>query len=292
MKKVVTPATSANLGPGFDILGLALCLYNTFSFAYCNEYQLVNFQECYNNKENLIIKSYEYVLNCEKVPVVPLYIEQEANIPISRGLGSSSSLIIAGVKIANEVLNRRLSKEKLLYYATILEGHPDNVAPCLYGGLVACKIIDSNKSIINKYQVDKSLKFLLFIPEYELKTAKAREVLPKEFTLKDIANNYRNLLILLKGLESGDETLLKTGIEDFIHTKYRKNLIKDYELLSTLLDKYTICHTISGAGPTVIAITKTYKKELFSKAKELHFTPLELNIDNKGAFIYEWLYNN
>ena len=181
MKIIRTFATTANIGPGFDAFGLCLDLYNDYSFEISSKYIIEGFDERFSDpKNNLIIQSYEKVFEVLNEPIIPIkLVELVQSIPTSRGLGSSASCILAGVLIANDILHNgnALSDDLIFQIASSIEGHPDNIAPLLFGGLTCS--FKNDKYYTVKSEVSNRLKFTLCIPAFELKTADARKVLPK-----------------------------------------------------------------------------------------------------------------
>lgn len=282
MKIVRTFATSANIGSGFDCLGICFDIYNEYAFEESNQYQLVGFEEEFQNpNNNLIIKSYEKVfehLN-HKIKYIKLKVITQ-NIPISRGMGSSASCIVTGVLIANEVLNNPLTKDEIFNLATKLEGHPDNVAPLIYGGLVSSYKADLYYPI--KYQISNKLNFILFVPPFKLSTEDARRALPKQVSIKDATNNIANCLATIKGLEDGNIDLLIKSNNDLLHEPYRLPLIKDSSLIKQLAKENNASCYISGAGPTLLIICQNDLEITLPTWKKLIVNP-----NQKGAYIYE-----
>jgi len=288
MFKVFTPATTANIGSGFDILGLALQIYNEFEVESSNKYEFINFEKKYcHPNSNLIISTYRYVCKQLNELEVPFKLTINQNIPNSRGLGSSSSCIVAGILIAEKIFNTYISDSDKLQYATTLEGHPDNVAPCLFGGLVGSYLFDEH-IFKSHYPINEKLNIYLAIPNFKLSTKLARSVLPENITFHNSVANSSNILVLLKGLETGDEILIEKGIQDYLHTAYRSSLIKDYEDVKRIINSNT---TISGAGPSLLTITSHSLniEEIQNKLDKLDTNWLfkKIDIDTKGAYIYE-----
>jgi homoserine kinase len=288
MFKVITPATTANIGSGFDILGLSLNIYNEFEVERSEKYEFFNFEEKYCDPDNnLIIESYRYVCKQLKEIEVPIKLTINQNIQNSRGLGSSSSCIVAGILIAEKIFKTFITDNEKLQYATILEGHPDNVAPCLFGGLVASHLF--NKGIFKShYPFNENLNIYIAIPDFQLSTQLARSVLPKKISLKNCIDNSSNILVLLKGLETSDECLVEAGIKDYLHTSYRSPLINDYDKVKNIINSNT---TISGSGPTMLTIT-SHNLNISSIQNQLNeldnkWEFLKVEIDNRGAFINE-----
>ena len=264
MFRIKTPATSANLGPGFDLLGIALNLFNEFEIVETNHFKFVNFQYRYANEHNLIIKAYKEVFTYLNLKIIPIEIKQIKNdIPNSRGLGSSASCIACGIVAANTILNKPLNKKELLKIASQLEGHPDNVAPCLFGGLIACREFRQEISYYN-YPVSKKLRIYLLIPDFKLKTSEARAVLPNKINHHDSVKNSANLLFLLQALKAENQEVLNEVIVDYLHSNYRQKLIAEYQEIRELFKDKAV--TISGAGPSILVLS--YQKIQVSQIRK------------------------
>lgn len=255
MLEINVCATSANLGIGFDCLGLALNLKNSFTFEKSDCFSYVGFDLKYANDDNLVKKAYEYTFNLAKKDVVPVKIGFKGNIPIARGLGSSSSLIVAGVFAANYYLGNIFNKDELFQICVKLEGHPDNVAPAIYGGFAASYEVDDDYKVIN-YPVSNDLLFNIIIPPFEVKTSEARAVLPKNVSYSDAVWNLSRMIHLPKALIDGDVNLLNDLLIDKLHEPYRSKLILDFdEIKEEVLSKKS-CLVISGSGSTLLVISK------------------------------------
>ena len=286
MLNIRVPATSANLGPGFDTLGIALSLYNEYEVELSDTLNILNDQKGYNPIDNLFYKTYKYTTKQFNIDNEITVNFKNINIPISRGLGSSSSLIIAGIMAANELNKLKLTKKQILDIATTIEGHPDNVAPCIYGGLTINMMIDENNQkrvISNKIDIVDDIHFTVIIPNYKTNTEEARKILPKELPLPKVIENTSHALLLINALKNNDLQNLNLFINDNIHVPYRKELIKDYDSIKELCYKNGAKgFTISGSGPTMLVISN---EENFSKkiALEGEYKILDLKIDNEGA---------
>ncbi len=282
MKIVRTYATSANLGPGFDAFGICLNLYNEYGFEKSNNYEIVNFDERFLNPlDNLIIQSYETVFNHLNKNIIPIKLIQiTQNIPTSRGLGSSASCIVSGVMIANDILNNILTIDEIFQIASSIEGHPDNVAPLIYGGLTCS--FKNEKFYTVKCSCSDLFKFTVCIPSFELKTSVARSVLPKSISMADAVSNISHSVALIKALEFGDIALLKAANIDKLHQDYRFPLINDSDYFRSISNDLNATCMISGAGPTILLISKD---SLNIKYKD--WLIIEQKVNNKGAYIYE-----
>ena len=250
MIKYKVPATSANLGIGFDCLGIALSLYDYFEIEESDKFILDGFISN-DIKNNLFIEAYKKACRYKKDKVVPLKVKLKADVPISRGLGSSSCMIVGGIYAYNILHNNCLSKKEMLELATAIEGHPDNVAPCIYGGLC---ISSDNKTTMLK--VSNKWRFGIWIPPYEVKTSEARKVLPTSYSREDIVSNIANAIKGIKALETFDLDNISSLNKDKIHEPYRKTLIKDFKKYEKLAyQNGAKAFLISGSGSTCLSIS-------------------------------------
>lgn len=245
MTKIRVPATSANLGPGFDVIGIALQVYN--------DYELVSHQEPLNLADQAFSYYYQYL--GRKQPKLSIKITN-SQIPISRGLGSSASLIVAGLALANLHEGGILSNEHLLSLATDLEGHPDNVAPAIFGGFVASQQ-RQDKIYYERFDLDPELTFTAIIPDQPLSTEEARRALPKEVTYDQAIFNMGNAILLSHKLYKRDYKGLKPFFKDKLHQPHRGPLIPLYKELLPIQDLDQVYgFYISGAGSTMIALNQ------------------------------------
>lgn len=294
MIRVRVPATSANMGPGFDAMGVALNLYNEYAFEEIeNGLEFFGIEEEFCNEENVIYKAMIECFKKRNYKIKGLRISILKNeIPISRGLGSSSSCIIGGIIGANEIMGQKLSKEELLELAVSIEGHPDNVAPALLGGIVVA-IGAKGKVIYDKVRVKDDLEFIPIIPDFKLSTEKARSVLPSKICFKDGVYNVGRVALMVTALNNGNYNLLKFACDDRLHEIYRGNLIKGFDIIKKeSYNNGALASFLSGAGPTIMTIIN--KKNSFSNKMRdilnregLNYSILTLYIDNKGAVVIE-----
>ncbi len=293
--KVRVPATSANMGPGFDSLGIALNLYNDFEFEETNEgLQFGGMPEEFCNEENIIYKSMKFCFDKAGHEIKGLKIsELKQDVPVSRGLGSSSTCIIGGLVGANAILNNKFSKSELLNFATEIEGHPDNVAPALLGGMVV-SALDDNKVFFDKVKVHNGLKFVTIIPDFRLSTEKARNVLPKSLTMKDGVYNVARAGLMVSCMISGKFENIKIACKDAFHQNYRSKLINGFDkVYNKSYELGALGCYLSGAGPTIMTLIEDgdmrFSNELkkYLKDENLNWDVLELALDNEGAAIIE-----
>jgi homoserine kinase len=290
MITVRVPATSANLGSGFDCFGMALSLYADVSFEKMEEGYLI--EGCppeYRNDKNLVYVAYQACLKHLGLPVEGVKITIASHIPIARGLGSSAALLVAGVLGANAMHGNILDKKACFTLCTTLEGHPDNVAPALFGGCVA-SVMNHGIPLAVPFTVHPSLRILALVPDFQLSTKQARDVLPMSVSITDAVFNLSRSALLGRALETGDEELLRIATKDRIHQPYRKYLIPDYDqIVSMAKSNGTISVFLSGAGPTMLCL---YKEETFiDKMKaslvnlNANWDRMSLTIDTQGAIV-------
>ena len=281
--EIIVPATSANLGPGFDTLGISFELFNHFIIKRSDKYEFVNVKEEYQNTNNLVIvaarKTYEYL----KVKEKPFSLEIKENVPVSRGLGSSATCILAGVIGGMLVSGKHLSDEEIVNIATSVEGHPDNIAPAYYGALTSSFLEDDNV-IITQYDVSRDLIFTVLVPDFSLETKKAREVLPKEVNMKDAVYNISRVVGIPKAFEQGDVSKLLHLMSDKLHEPYRYPLIKDSDVFIRFAEKEKLPLCISGSGSTLLLISKESMIDKLNKVKvDSKWGYQELKVCKKGT---------
>ncbi len=288
MVTVRVPATTANIGPGFDTFGCALALYNTFTFEEIPAgLQFAGCEEAYCNEENLAVVAYRCVMDALGLPMTGLSITMETQIPICRGLGSSASLIAAGAAASNALHGSPYTKLQLLGICNEIEGHPDNLAPALLGGLVA-SFVEDGRPVAAQYAVHPSLRFTALFPDFELSTHMARSVLPREIPFADAVFNVSRAAVLLKALEQGDKAMIATALHDRLHQPYRSRLIRGYDEVRQLaLQSGAVAFCISGAGPTLLYLStdEAVDRAVAAQLPQLedNWTLLSLPIDHDGT---------
>lgn len=288
MIKIKVPATSANIGVGFDCLGLAVNLYAVVQFEDSSSPLEINgCPKKYQNKNNLIYQAFVAAADFLQQPVPNLKITIDSQVPVSRGLGSSATCIVAGLMGANNWFKANLSQEQLLDLATRIEGHPDNVTPAIYGNMSASFIDDNDDVCSAHFKISSKLHFLALIPDYSISTEKARQILPKEMSYQTAIYQIGHALVLAKALENGDFPLIQKAIIDKMHEPFRKQLIPDYEEVQNIcLNENSLCY-ISGSGSTLMAITdKKDQAQEILKAIKKSFPKWEahhLQVDTQGA---------
>ncbi|WP_024621416.1 homoserine kinase [Metaclostridioides mangenotii] len=293
MIEIIVPATTANVGPGFDCLGIALNLYNKFYFEEIDKGLII--EGCdykYKNENNLVYSSMKYFFDNVKPAKVPngVKIIIEDNIPICRGLGSSATCIVAGVMAADALSGSNLSKDELLKIACEIEGHPDNVAPAIFGNMMVC-ISDGDELHYDVVIVPQELKFCAFIPEFKLSTEQARNVLPTEVSHVDAVFNVGRVSMLISALLNKNFELLKIACQDKLHQKYRGTLIKGYDsIIDYANDIGALGVFISGSGSTIMSLIledKNFKNNMNSylSKSDSKWDVKDLSCDLNGAVV-------
>lgn len=286
MITVKAPATSANLGPGFDVLGIALSLYNTYKVELSDKLIIENVDEKFTTCDNSFVLAFDAVckkLNSNKTCHV---IFDNIDIPFCRGLGSSAALICAGAVSANYLLGNKLTEAEIFKTCIEFENHPDNISPCLHGGLTINMMVNDGNNIYpiyRKVDIDKNIFATVIIPNYEVKTEEARKIIKKEIDINDSIFNTSHSLLLIKAFETGDMDLLKIACDDRLHVPYRKKLIPEYDNIKNIcMQNGAAAFTISGSGSTMIVLSKY---DNFSNRIDLdsNYKIYDLNIDNDGV---------
>ena len=290
MKRVTirVPATTANLGPGFDAFGCALSLYTDVTFEETEEgLEITGCDEAFTGPDNMAYTSYCAVLASLSEEVRGVKIHIESNIPVCRGLGSSAALLVAGAMGANVLRGNKLSTQGLLNIANAMEGHPDNLAPAFYGGLTA-SMVDNGLPVTVSFPLHPEWEFLALVPDFDMPTPLARAALPTEYDRSDAVYNIAHGAMVLKALELGDEKLLRNAMQDRIHQPYRKKLIRDYDKIQALIRTTGAAFCLSGAGPTLLCITRNpgLEEKLARKLHDIteaNWQMLPLHIEFQGA---------
>ena len=292
MKRVTirVPATTANLGPGFDAFGCALSLYTdvTFEETDCG-LEITGCDEAYTGPDNMAYTSYCAVLASLSEEVRGVKIHIRSDIPVCRGLGSSAALLVAGAMGANVLRGNRLSTQGLLNITNAMEGHPDNLAPAFYGGLTA-SMVDNGLPVTVNFPLHPDWEFLALVPDFDLPTTVARDVLPTQYSRADAVYNISHGAMVLKALELGDEKLLRNAMQDRIHQPHRKIMIADYDKIESLIRTTGAAFCLSGAGPTLLCITRNpgLEEKLAKKLNaitEASWQMLPLHVEFQGAHV-------
>lgn len=285
------PATTANIGAGFDSIGIALNLYLTLNVTRADQLEFVFLSEQLNelptDESNFIYQIAQRTRERYQAgPLPPCRIEMKSEIPFARGLGSSATAIVAGIELANQLLKLNLTDDEKLLFATEIEGHPDNVAPAILGGCVIGHY-DQTLEII-RVTID-DLSFITIIPDFELKTTDARNILPKNFSHSESvrASSVANVTVAAL-CQQNWPVLGRMMKQDLFHQPYRKKLIPHYEQLEEFLAEDVYGLYLSGAGPTMIALANpeginSHFEKWQEQFPELHW--LKLKAVNHGVTV-------
>ena len=288
--KVKVPATSANLGSGFDVAGLALTLYNTFTFELSEDgLNIKGCPEQFCNENNLTYQAFKRAAEVCGLEYQGVNIECSGEVPYTRGLGSSSTCIVAGIVGAFAFKDKVEERQEILELATSIEGHPDNVAPAIFGGVTVSVMEEDNVLTLN-IPVKHDYRFVALIPPFTLSTEQSRAVLPQILPRKDAIKNVSHLALMVASLINGYDEGLKLGFKDRLHQPYRGDLIAGFDEIMAVLEKdeQVLGAYLSGAGPTIMAVIHAddrmgvvrIKEELGNLIKDWRVNKLEL--DNRG----------
>lgn len=252
------PATSANLGPGFDALGLALSFYLTIETVTADSFQIDatgrDAELCAKLEDNLILSTFTDVLAEAGVLAPRLHLKIENQIPLGMGCGSSAAALTAGVMLANHFGGLRWSQQQVLEEACRREGHPDNVAACLLGGMTASAVV-KGEVLVSTCGENLDWKFYVALPSSGLATSKARAMLPATYSRADAVENIQSVALLVSAFQQSKGELLRVGMRDRIHQPYRIEacpLLKQLLPLAENPGVYGVA--LSGAGPSVLVI--------------------------------------
>lgn len=287
--KIIVPATSANVGPGFDSVGVAVTKYLEIQVCEEREEWMIEHQLgkwIPRDERNLLLK-----IALQIVPdLQPRRLKMISDIPLARGLGSSSSVIVAGIELANQLGNLKLSDHDKLQLATKIEGHPDNVAPAIYGNLVIASSVEDQVSAV--MAPFPECAFLAYIPNYELRTRDSRGVLPKKLSYKEAVAASSIANVAIAALLTGDMVKAGQAIEsDLFHERYRQDLVREFATIKKVAKRNGAYATyLSGAGPTVMVLADPDKMPKIKA--ELEKQPFkgklhDLQVDTEGVRVEE-----
>ena len=307
---VKVPASSANIGPGFDCLGLALPIYNTITIEetvlpgtgieinMMSEEETIDemvFDSIPRDENNIVYKAVEMLYNSIGQEPSELKINIQSQIPIARGLGSSSSIIVGGLLAANKLLGSPADETALLAIATEVEGHPDNVAPAILGGFVLAAQEDDGSITYTKLKWPEEWDLTVCIPDFQLATEIARSVLPKEVPMQDAIFNAKHLAMLIEAVNTADPKLMKHALKDKLHQPYREKLVPG---MKEIMESFThedgvLGCVLSGAGPSLLVISHKYDvdkiksvvKDIWEK-QNIKVDIRTMKVEEQGAVVF------
>ncbi|WP_283673547.1 homoserine kinase [Butyricicoccus sp. Marseille-Q5471] len=296
MVRVTVPATSANMGSGYDSIGIALELYNVIDIEESDHIDIIdkNGQFVPKDARNLIYQCAKRVYDeCGK-PLAGLKIIEDCAIPQTRGLGSSSACTVAGILGANALLGEPLSRQDVIDLAATIEGHPDNSTPAILGGFCVALLEDGHVWNV-RVPVHGAIDFIVFIPDFKLSTEKARAVLPKTIAHHDAVFNLARAALLAGSLTTGKLENLDVATGDCLHQPYRFGLIDNGEdIVRGAKELGALGTFISGAGPSIIALVYKGDRDYLTRAQAMckekypHWKPIVLRCDEVGA-VTKWI---
>ena len=307
---VKVPASSANLGPGFDCLGLALPIYNTITIEetvlpgtgieinMISEEESIDdmvFDSIPKDENNIVYKAVEMLYNSIGQEPSELKINIQAQIPIARGLGSSSSIVVGGLLAANKLLGNPADEKALLAIATEVEGHPDNVAPTILGGVVLATQEEDGMVSYSKLKWPEEWDITVCIPDFELSTEIARSILPKEVSMQDAIFNAKHLALLVQAINTKDAKLMKVAMKDRLHQPYREKLVPGMREIMEVFkheDGVLGC-VLSGAGPSLLIVSCNYDLDKIKstvkdiwEGQNIKSDIRTLKVEEQGAVVY------
>lgn len=297
MIQVRVPATSANMGPGFDSIGVALQLYNRLWVEEIPSGVQIELRkkqaiEIPTDETNLIYQTMCRFYETIGRPMPGVHMIQEDDIPMVRGLGSSAACIVGGLLAANELAGRPCSKEELAVMAAQMEGHPDNSNPAFFGSMVVGALDEKNMKHV-RLELPDDLFFAIMVPNFPVSTEMARGVLPSAYSRGDVVFNVSRAALLVASLMVGKYENLEMAMEDRIHQPYRKELIPHMEEIFAKAKESgaTACY-LSGAGSTLMAMVTKDKADTFREQMSAYFAALPdgwqlmlLQADMEGAAV-------
>ncbi len=258
MISVRVPATSANLGPGFDCLGLAVSLYLEvrLSFSDKDSFLYSGQDHLENTPNNLIHKGFRMAYRKAAKVAPKVSLEVYNPIPLARGLGSSSAALVAGIALADKLLDHELDREGVFQLSAELEGHPDNVAPAVYGNFTVSALQDDGKYLSQSLVIPRAWQFIFAVPDFKLLTSEARAVLPEDYKRQDVVFNSSRSALWATAVALNRPELLSVASQDRLHEPYREPLIAGMQSCRKRLRQVgaTACY-LSGAGPTLTALS-------------------------------------
>ena len=299
------PATSANIGPGFDCLGLALPIYNTITIEETvlpgtgieinimsedeDAIDEMSFDDIPKDENNIVYKAVEMLYNSIGQEPSELKINIQSQIPITRGLGSSAAVVVGGLLAANKLLGSPADETALLSIATEVEGHPDNVAPAILGGFVMASQEDDGSIVYRKLSWPQEWDITVCIPDFELSTNIARSVLPQTVPMQDAIYNAKHLAMLVQAVSTKDEKLMKIALQDKLHQPYREKLVPG---MKEIMDAFkhedgVLGCVLSGAGPSMLVISYKYDLDKIKSIVKEIWEPQSIKVDIRTLKVEE-----
>ena len=306
---VKVPATTANIGPGFDCLGMALPLYNTITIeetvlpgtgveinvmSDSDSVDQLSLDQVPTDENSIVYKAVELLYNSIGQNPSELKINIQSNIPVARGLGSSSAVIVGALVAANELLGHPADEVALLTIASEIEGHPDNITPAIVGGLVISSQEEDGSVVYSKLNWPEEWKITVCVPDFELSTGIARSVLPEEVPMKDAIFNAKRMAMFVDAVNKKDSNLMRLALQDKLHQPYRMKLVPGFDSIMENLRHFdnVLGVVLSGAGSSILVISeKNNVDKIYDVVREtwanqnIKCTIKTLSVENSGAQI-------
>ena len=287
MITVHVPATSANCCVGFDSLGMAIDWWATFRFEPSDTLKITGCPEEYADKNNLVVQAFQTTCQYLDQEMPTFHLDIDSDIPFSRGLGSSSTCVVAGILACDAWFEAQMNKMEILKIATQIEGHPDNVAPCIFGQAVT-SFMDQGQPRMMIVPC-ASYHGLAMIPDYPIVTNEARKILPQSLPYQEAVSQVGHALCFIQALQVGNEMILARACQDFLHEPYRKKLIPDYDPIHSICQELDLAMWISGSGSTMLALSMDLQR--LEKLKQTvenespHILCRRVRVASKGAWV-------
>ena len=295
LTEVRVPASSANLGPGFDTLGLALAIYLTCRFREASETRVRvsgrDTDSIPEDTDNLILRTARQVAETQRLDLPPVDLAIENQIPVGKGFGSSAAALVAGVVLADRVLGLGWNEHRLLDEAARIEGHPDNVSAAVLGSVTTAAIGDDGITRAVRLEVPRAFSVAVVCPEFELSTPSMRAALPSEYSREDAVFNIQRATLLVAALLKGDREAFPVAFEDRLHQPYRAPRVPGLLAILKLRVPGLLGCALSGAGPAILVFYETGREQAV-EAVALEFErvgcPSEImfpNLDRTGLIV-------
>ena len=286
MITVRVPATSANLGAGFDCYGLALSLFNEIDVSLADETTLDVSGEGADtlprDGNNLVLRALDYYFSAIGQPMPALHISTRNVIPVARGLGGSSAAIVSGLLAANALAGDLLSTDDLLDMSVAIEGHPDNVAPAILGGIVV-GVMNGKRLVTDNLPVPPTLRTVVFVPDFHMSTEQARAILPREVPRSDVIFNLSRTALFAAAVVSGKMHLLSEAMRDRLHQPYRTAMFPAMpQIIEAAVGAGALGACLSGAGSTILALVCDHDQDV---AVAMHNAAQRLNVPGRSLLL-------
>lgn len=290
MVTVKVPATTANLGPGFDTLGMALSLFLEVEMGFSQDQTRLVFngegkEIIEKSKKNLVLEGAKRIFKEAGVIDPCLEIKINNSVPVGKGLGSSATALLGGMYAANSLLNKRFSREEIINWAVEIEGHPDNIVPAVVGGLTTA-MVNNKKVLFQKIELLYDIDIIVAVPDFILPTTESRSVLPENIKISDFINSMQKTSYLLTSLAKQDFDNIQLAMQDIIFQEVRKKFIPGFDrVVKAATDAGAFGVALSGAGPSIIALSLDRGKNI---GKSMHEAFACSGVESRILHLHPW----